>query len=73
MVILVYFCDGVILTHTTPRQQTVNAQCYCSFLEHNLQTALRKKRQHFLQNTPIILQDSAQPHAAQAVADLFDR
>jgi len=73
MVILVYDCDGVILTRTVPRQQTVNAQYYCSFLEHNLQPALRKKRRHFLQNPPIILQDNAWPHAAQAVADLFDR
>ena len=30
LVILVYDCDGVILTHTVPRQQTVNAQYYCS-------------------------------------------
>jgi len=42
-------------------------------LEHNLRPALRKKWRHFLQNPPIILQDSARPHAAQAVADLFDR
>ncbi|PNF44127.1 hypothetical protein B7P43_G03184 [Cryptotermes secundus] len=35
--------------------------------------ALRKKRRHFLQNQPIIFQDNARPHAAQAVADLFDR
>ncbi|GBM74918.1 hypothetical protein AVEN_67646-1 [Araneus ventricosus] len=35
--------------------------------------ALRKKRRHFLQNPPIILQNKARPHAAQAVADLFDR
>ena len=49
MVILVYDCDGVILTHSVPRQQTVNAQYYCSFLEHNLRPALRKKRRHFLQ------------------------
>ena len=34
---------------------------------------MRKKRRHFLQNPPIILQDNARPHAAQAVADLFDR
>ncbi|PNF23534.1 hypothetical protein B7P43_G05594, partial [Cryptotermes secundus] len=73
MVILVYDCDGVILTHNVPRQQTVNAQYYCSFLEHNLRPALRKKRRNFLQNPPIILQDNARPHAAQAVADLFDR
>ncbi|PNF21537.1 hypothetical protein B7P43_G12732 [Cryptotermes secundus] len=46
---------------------------YCSFLEHNLRPALRKKRRHFLQNPPIILQDSARPHAAQAAADLFER
>ena len=68
MVILVYDCDGVILTHTAPRQQTVNAQYY-SFLEHNLRPALRKKRRHILQNPPIILQDNARPHAAQTVAD----
>jgi hypothetical protein len=42
-------------------------------LEHNLRPALRKKRRYFLQNPPIILQDNARPHAAQAVADSFDR
>ncbi|GBO13399.1 hypothetical protein AVEN_125078-1 [Araneus ventricosus] len=73
MVILVYDCDGVILTHTFPPQQTVNAQYYFSFLEHNLRPALRKKRRHFLQNPPIILQDDAQPHSALAVAYLFHR
>ena len=73
MVILVYDCDGVILTHTVPRQQTINAQYCCSFLENNLRPALRKKRPHFLQNPPIILPDNARPHAAQAVAGLFDR
>ena len=73
MVILVYDCDGVILTHTVPRQQTVSAQYYCSFLEHKMRSALRKKRRRFLQNSPIILQDSARPHAAQAVADLLNR
>ncbi|GBM21513.1 hypothetical protein AVEN_249936-1 [Araneus ventricosus] len=35
--------------------------------------ALRKKRRHFLHNPPIILQDNARPHVAQAVTDLFDR
>ena len=73
MVILMYDCDGVILTHTFPWQQTVNAQYYHSFLEHNLRPAFRKKRRYFLQNPPIILQDNAWPHAAQAVADLFNR
>ncbi|KFM70806.1 Mariner Mos1 transposase, partial [Stegodyphus mimosarum] len=73
MVILVYDCDGVILTHTVPPQQTVTAQYYCSFLEHNLRPALRKKRRHFLQNAPLILHDNARPHAAQTVTDLFKR
>ncbi|GBN68749.1 hypothetical protein AVEN_148777-1 [Araneus ventricosus] len=54
MVILVYDYDGVILTHTVPTQQTVNAQYYCSLLEHNLRSALRTKRWHILQNPPII-------------------
>ena len=73
MVILVYDCDGVILTHTVPPRQTVNAQYYCNFLEHNFRPALRKKRRHVLQNAPIILHDNARPHAAQPVTNLFDR
>jgi hypothetical protein len=36
MVILVYDCDGVIITHTVPQWQTVSAQYLCSYLEHNL-------------------------------------
>ena len=72
MVILVYDCDGVILRHTVPRQQTVNAQFYCSFFEYNLRPALRKKRRHSAEPTHL-LQDNARLHAAQAVADLFDR
>ena len=36
-------------------------------------TSFGKKRRHFLQNSPIILQDNAQLHAAHAVADLFDQ
>ncbi|PNF14967.1 hypothetical protein B7P43_G01544 [Cryptotermes secundus] len=73
MMMLVYDCDGVILTHTVPRQQTVTAQHYCSLLEHNLRPALRKKQRNFLQNPPIILQENARPQAALAMADLFDR
>ena len=73
MVILVYDCDGVILTHYVPLRQTVNAQYYCSFLEHHLRPALRKKRRHFLRNPPIILHDNARAHTAQAVAALFGR
>ncbi|KAG8238244.1 hypothetical protein J437_LFUL018307 [Ladona fulva] len=73
MVILVYNCDGVILKHYVPPRQTVNAQYYCSFLEHHLRPALRKKRQHFLSSPPIILHDNTRAHTAQAVAALFGR
>ncbi|GFW39444.1 mariner Mos1 transposase [Trichonephila clavipes] len=31
MAILVYDCEGVILTHTVPLQQIVNSQYYCHF------------------------------------------
>ncbi|KAG8227306.1 hypothetical protein J437_LFUL004855 [Ladona fulva] len=34
---------------------------------------LRKKRQHFLRNPPIILHDNTRAHTAQAVAALFGR
>ncbi|KAG8232167.1 hypothetical protein J437_LFUL012239 [Ladona fulva] len=73
MVIFVYNCDGVILTHYVPPRQTVNAQYYCSILEHHLRPALRKKWQHFLCNPPIIKHDNARAHTAQAVAALFSR
>ncbi|PNF23599.1 hypothetical protein B7P43_G04961, partial [Cryptotermes secundus] len=42
-------------------------------LKERLGMFLREKRRHFLQNPPIILQDNARPHAAPAVADLFER
>ena len=43
MVILVYDCDGVILTHTVSRQQTVNAQYYCSFFGTQPATSFEKE------------------------------
>ena len=36
MVIHVYDCDGVILTHTEPQRQIVDAQYFYNFLELNL-------------------------------------
>ncbi|KAJ4437359.1 hypothetical protein ANN_17500 [Periplaneta americana] len=72
MLIVVYDCDCVILTHTVPQRQYVNAH-FRHFLEHNLRPALRRKRPHVLQNSPIILQDNARAHTTHPVADLYSR
>ena len=37
--ILVYDFEGVILTHTVPQRQTVDAQYFRLFFEHNLRPA----------------------------------
>jgi len=57
------------------RSPTANRQCAVLLFIFGTQsaTSFEKKRRHFLQKTPIVLQDNARPHAAQAVADLFDR
>ena len=73
MVIVAYDCNGVILTHAIPQWQNVNAQYFRHFLENNLRPELRRKRPHFLQNPPIILQDNAWAHTAHPVADLYRR
>ena len=73
MVIVAYDCDAVILTHAVSQRQNVNAQYFHHFLENNLRPALRRKHPHFLQNSPIILQDNAQTHTAHRVADLYRR
>ena len=71
VIIIVYDCDGIILTIYLPPRQTINSEYYRSFLETNLRPALRKKR--FLQNPPIFLHDNAQPHSAKVITDLFGR
>jgi len=57
-----------------PQHRTVTGQYYADLLEHHLCRALRKKRPHFLgENTPIILNDNAQPHVADVVNQLLAR
>ena len=73
MLILAYDWDGVIIRHTVPPRQPVNAQYYCSFLRNNLLPALRRKRRHFIDNPPILLHDNARAHTAAVVSQLLDR
>ena len=72
MLIIAYEWDGVI-KHTVPHRYTVTAEYYCIFLQDNLQAALRRKRQCFLNNPLIILHDNARAYAAGAVTDLLNR
>ena len=73
MVIFVYDCDNIVLTHILPQRQ----DCWCTvlptFLEQNLRPALRMKRQHFLQSSPIILQDNVPAQVTHYVPDLYRR
>ncbi|KAJ4434037.1 hypothetical protein ANN_16356 [Periplaneta americana] len=73
MFIVAYDIDGVILHHTVPPSQTVNADYYCRFLQHHLRPALRRKQRHLVVQNPIILHDNARRHTAAAVKDLLRR
>ena len=70
MFIVAYGIDGAILHHAVPPRQTVNAAYYCTFPQHNLRPALRRKRLSVLQNH-IILHDNARSHTAAAIMYLL--
>jgi len=71
MFIVAYDIDGVILHHTAPQRQTVNAAYYCSFLRNHLRPSLSRKRQHLLATNPTILHDNARAYTANIVTDLL--
>ena len=73
MFIVAYDVNGVILHHTVPQGQTVNAAYYCQFLEHHLRPAIRRKRPNLLAAGPIILHDNVRCHTAAIVRDFFRR
>ena len=73
MLILAYDWDGVIVNHTVPRGQTVNAAYYCSFLQDHLLAALRRKWRHHMVTPPIVLHDNARAHIAGVVSALLNR
>ena len=73
IIIVAYNIDGVIMHLAVPRRQTVNAAYYCTFLQHHLRPALRRKRQHLVVHNPNILQDNARSHTAAAATDLLRR
>ena len=73
LLILAYNWDGVIVNHTVPRGQTVNAAYYCSFLQDQLLAALRRKRRHHMVTPPIVLHDNATAHTAGIVSALLNR
>ena len=68
-----YDIDGLIIHNAVPSRQTVNATFYCTFLQHHLHLALRRKRRHLVVYNPVILHDNARSHTAAAVTDLFRR
>ena len=59
---LVYDSDGVI----HPRQM-INTAYYCTFLQHHLCPALRRKRRHLVVQNAIIIHDNTRNHTAAAV------
>ena len=63
--------DVTILHHAVPLRQTVNAVYYCTFMQHHLRRALRRKRRHLVIHNPIFLHDNARSHTAAAVTVLL--
>ena len=64
MLIAAYDSSGMVLAHFVPPGQTVNSEYYCHFLKRELRPALRRKRPEM--ERPLILQDNAAAHRAQA-------
>ena len=73
MVIVVYDTDEIIQQHAVSPKQTVNLAYYCTFIQHHLRPALRRKRRHLVVQNPIILHDNSRSHTAAAVTDLLRR
>ena len=73
MFIVPYDIDGAILHHTVPPRQTVNTDYYCTFLQHHLRWAIRRKRRHLLVQNTTILHVNARGHTATAITDLLRR
>jgi hypothetical protein len=72
MLIVAYDSEGVIISHAVPEGQNVNTAYYQHFLEHNLRSAVWRKRPHFLRDNPRCFpRDNARCHVARAVSDLL--
>lgn len=71
MLIVAYDVDGIILVHSVPAGQNVNADYYRRFLQNHLRPAIRKKR-HQRMDDVIILHDNASSHTARVVQELID-
>ena len=71
VVILAYDVQGVILCHSVPHGEIVNAQYYAAYLQNHLRRAFRCKRPQ-LQNV-IILHDNATAYKETCVGDLLRR
>ena len=66
MFIVAYDNDGVILHHAVPPTKTVSAAYYCTFFQHHIRPALRRKRRHLVVQNPIIIH-----YNSAAVTDLL--
>ena len=51
--------------------QTINAAYYCTFLQHHLRPALRRKQRYLVVQNSIILHDNARCHTTAAFMDLL--
>ena len=70
---IVHYCVWHWRNHTAPRCtfKTVNPAYQCTFLQHHLRPALRRKLRHLMVQNPIILHDNARSHPAAAATDLL--
>ena len=69
---VMYDIDGVTLHHSVIPRHTISAANYCTFLQHHLRPALRRKRRHLVVQNSIILHDNSKSRTVP-VTDLLLR
>ena len=72
MMIFTYDCKGVIMTDRVPSGMTVTAAYCCQFLL-KLRRKMHANRPDLLENSVLILHNSAGPHLGKDVRELLDR
>lgn len=65
MLTVFWDCDGIILKDFLPKGRRIDAEYYCSLLQHDLHRALLEKRPGKLHKRILLQHDNARPHIAK--------
>ena len=72
MHIMFFDIQGVLLNWAVPLNTRVNGSYYQWVIREKLRPAIRKKRQHLLENGVILLHDNAPAHGTRSLHDMLD-